>query len=984
MVDPYIYTTNQIPHARDIWQDNQNCVEISLTEGTHAFFAVRVPFIPSFLSGDFTRTATGEMGRIRLVVGRQIRFINDLVTIKNIGSDSSATIDLRFLAQPKHDQPYCAIKVVFVGKVFCPNSTYPNEAKDLAIRLWRQFYSHFPLEDPFNYPLLPVTEVELGQNGQEFVDPRVQFEQQYLWPIACERIKLSNLVEIRKYVDRDPQIADPESTVGSYPHPFRPALDFSAMGRFLETLARQTQRCAVSVSLRPTSLFNGELTKDVILHLNQYLRLLEQQEEKEQETGKKRWLARYRQERFETIYRVYEPFIKQHQHLFSIKIQIVGEHEAPMDLVEALGSELMDNTGQEVYFWQRVSPRTDKELDVAKKNFAFLEHRRWGATNSKPETSRLPFLVTAYEAAGAFRLPIPPESGYLPGLVVKDEPFVLPSKVVDNQTEIRIKEPSVSLGQIIHRGTETDVEFNLSVDDLKRHALVVGATGSGKTTTYLHLLVQLQAQHKIPFLVIYPIDKPDYRILMWDERVKENLLIFTLGDETTSPFRFNPFAVPPGILLKTHTSRLMRCFMAAFSMWDPLPAVYRAALRKVYSDRGWNVDRDKGCYDANAFPIMRDFYEAILELAPKLTEEYGEEVRGNIRQASEIRVRDLLQNTGSILNVRADETLWEEILTRPTVMELGRVGSTEDTALIMGFLLTCLSARLVSRQKSLKREQLKERPLQYEFQHFTLIEEAHRLMSAPTGPSSEFLADPRAKGGEDFSNILAEVRGYGEGILISEQIPTNLVAGAIGNTYLKVMHWLEDQNSFDLFCDILNLNRRQREYARTLRPGQAIVRSPAGRPVLVQVAPYKCQSKNEITFLLSDTSDEAVHSFMDGRIVIPEPDGLGLKERPWGDACEFCLISECSYYDEIRSLDQVLERKENLKVFEPLFQAMSEDKPVNWDVLVSICNHFIGPSPDHKAKAYCFLARWIFEVGLDENPHLWRVLEQFGEAYNGE
>jgi len=951
-------------------------------EGTHALFAVRVPFIPSFLSGDFTRAATGEMGRIRLVVGRQIRFINDLATIKNIGSDSSATIDLRFLVQPKQDQPYCDVRVVFVGKVFCPDSTNSNEAKNLAICLWRQFYSHFPLEDPFNYPLLPVTEAELGQNGQEFVDPRVQFEQQYLWPIACERIKLSNLVEIRKYVDRDPQIEDPESTVGSYPHPFRPALDFSAMGRFLETLARQTQRCVVSISLRPTSLFDGEL-KGVILRLNQYLRLLEQQQQKEQETRKKRWLARYRQERFETIYRVYEPFIKQHQHLFSIKIQIIDEHEAPMDLVEALGSELMDNTRQEVYLWERVSPRTDKELDVAKTNFAFLEHRRWGGANSESAFQRLPFLVTAYEAAGAFRLPIPPESGYLPGLVVRDEPFVLPPKVVDSQTETRIEGPSVSLGRIIHRGTETDVEFNLSIDDLKRHALVVGSTGSGKTTTYLHLLVQLQAQHKIPFLVIYPIDKPDYRVLMWDKRVNERLLIFTLGDETTSKFRFNPFAVPPGILLKTHISRLMRCFMAAFSMWDPLPAVYRAALRKVYSDRGWNVEKDKGRRDPGAFPIMRDFYEAILELSLKLTEEYGEEVRGNIRQGSEIRIRDLIENTGSILNVQGDGTRWEDILDRPTVMELGRVGSTEDTALIMGFLLTCLSAELVSRQKCRRRELSSEKRLQdAPFQHFTLIEEAHQLMPATVGPSSEFLADPRSKGGEDFSNILAEVRGYGEGILISEQIPTNLVTGAIGNTYLKVMHWLEDKNSFDLFCDILNLNRQQREYARTLRPGQAIVRSPAGRPVLVQVTSYRRQSESKVDPLLRDTCDEDVCLFMKGRIDLPDAEDLELKKRPWGDACKFCLVPECSYYDEICALDQVLDRPENLKVFEPLFQAMSEDKPVDWEVLTAICDHFIESSPDRKAKAYCFLARWIFEADLDENPHLWQVLEQFGECYN--
>jgi hypothetical protein len=31
---------------------------------------------------------------------------------------------------------------------------------------------------------------------------------------------------------------------------------------------------------------------------------------------------------------------------------------------------------------------------------------------------------TAHEAYGAFRLPVPPESGYMPGVLVKNEPFV--------------------------------------------------------------------------------------------------------------------------------------------------------------------------------------------------------------------------------------------------------------------------------------------------------------------------------------------------------------------------------------------------------------------------------------------------------------------------------------------------------------------------------------------------------------------------------
>ena len=145
--------------------------------------------------------------------------------------------------------------------------------------------------------------------------------------------------------------------------------------------------------------------------------------------------------------------------------------------------------------------------------------------------------------------------------------------------------------------------------------------------------------------------------------------------------------------------------------------------------------------------------------------------------------------------------------------------------------------------------------------HITVVEEAHRLM-AETGASSSVLADSRGAAGEDFANILAEVRGYGEGVIIAEQIPTLLVKGAIGNTYLKLMHWLEDAPSFDLFGNIMNLDPQQREYARTLTSGFAIVRNPYGRPVHIKVPEFGDQTG--YTKPADDaTSDAMIHLWME-------------------------------------------------------------------------------------------------------------------------
>jgi len=650
-----------------------------------------------------------------------------------------------------------------------------------------------------------------------------------------------------------------EQFIGYFPHPFRPTVDFSAMSRFLETFTKQPQVCVASISLRPTTL-----SLDEQKHINRMMQYYRQLLESAADSNN--WLAFYRNERYDDIQSTFTPIINQRKHLFEVKIQIIGSDFTPHDVVAALGSEIMNNTTPEPRLWSEVSPTTDEELAIAVKNFELLEYRPWKRLPTSLPLWRLSSLVTSFEAVGAFRLPVPPESGHMPGISVRDEPFVMPAELATPERSQIRNDIYVPLGKIIHRGMVTDTDYLLSLSQLKRHGLVTGSTGSGKSNTCLHLLTELWKKGRIPFLVIYPIDKPDYRLLQADANIRDQLFVFTLGDDSTSPFRFNPFAVPDGVLIRTHISLLMRAFSAAFSMWDPLPAVYRAALRKAYQDAGHGDLRiAKGGDPGTTTPVLSRFYELLVETAEQMTQEYGKEAKGNIRQGSEIRIRDLLQNAGNVLNVKEGAN-WEVILKHPTVMEIGRIGSTEDSSLVMGFLLMSLTSHLVSRQKSKGDKH----------HHITLIEEAHRLMSAKSAGGSEFIGNPRAQASEDFANILAEVRGFNESILIAEQIPTELVSGAIANTYVKIMHWLEEQSSFMLFSDVMNLNKQQREYARTLPTGQAIVRGFNGRPILVQVRNYLDQFQHADDTPIIDDSDLAISLFMKKQVEkfnfqIPEP-----------------------------------------------------------------------------------------------------------------
>ncbi|MCP4897458.1 MAG: ATP-binding protein [bacterium] len=877
---PWIYTSSLHP---SLTGDGKR----KTPPGIHAIFAAQVPFLPSFLSADFVGPVASGLSRLQLIGERQIRFVNDLAGIKL----RHATFDLRLLfnrsREEENVQP--TISILFLGKVFVPGPEQ-EEAGKAALELWRQFASHFPLEDPFNYPLIPVNETWLEKRdrncGVASRSNREAFEKHVLTPIPLDSITDSHLSEIRKFEDSDSLIGatlgvpSPDSSndwlrLGYFAHPFHPTLDVSGFSRLMETIAQQDQSCLVRISLRPTRLSEVEVTL--------LSRLLSEYESQIEDTSG--WIKLYKEDHLRRMQEAFQRLITHRRHLFSTNIQVVGERHRPRQVVAALGSEFMNNQSDQPQKIWEVRPRPGtNDIDVAKANLRYLEHKVWGDdSGGASKLSRMPILVSGYEAAGAFRLPIPPESGYMPGIPVRDEPFVQPKSSRSTADE------RIDLGSVLHRGTVSSNVFGLSLRDLRRHILVAGSTGSGKTITCLHLLSQLWGEHGVPFLVIYPVAKPDYRLLMADPVVRDDLLIFTAGDRP-SPFQFNPFDVPEHVLLQTHLSNMMRTFSAGMHMWGPLPMLFREALRDLYRDHGWKIDARSGDDPEQQTPTLADFYHKLKTLAGKWSGQYRADLRGDLRQDSEAKIRDLLETTGTVLNVsheRGKPSLLEQILEKPTVIELGRVGAAQDIALVVGFLVTLLSEHVFSRHQKNKQA----------LQHVTLIEEAHRLMSAQVAVQGEHVADPRMAGAEDFAHILSEVRGFGEAIIIAEQTPTKLIPDAVANTHIKIMHKLEDRNSFELFSQLTNLNERQRQHAHTLEPGEAIVRTESGYPVLVKVPFYEAQVRERMKKAGWTTStpqgkgtegfstdDEQVQIFMEEQI---RRHNLSLSDsEPWHDEPE--------------------------------------------------------------------------------------------------
>ncbi|MDZ4720909.1 MAG: hypothetical protein SH847_20825, partial [Roseiflexaceae bacterium] len=363
---PYIFTSPREIVRQAVDFNNEQGIIYREIGGEHAIWAARVPFLPAMLSDDFTRL--GKQ-RIQLIMERQMRFIYDLARAR----DNLATFELRFISTPNPvpGQPNL-VDMVFLGKVF---SARQRGGHALAEKLWDKFVSNFPLEDPFNYPLEPITKPE------EF--------RYYYEPIPFTELEPTNILEIRKYEDMPIRSAAPLGRVerkGDYiAHPFVPSISFNPMGRFFAALTSQQQKSYVGVSLRPTRMFDQEVY-NVSFAIGQFKKTASEDDDITEEYIRTRSLI--------GTY-VYQQLMQEREQLVMVRVAVVGEHSAPYGITEALGSEMVGNA-QSKYptQWAMVQPADADEMAAALNNLRYLEHDIWGHTLASPPLIRLRYLCS--------------------------------------------------------------------------------------------------------------------------------------------------------------------------------------------------------------------------------------------------------------------------------------------------------------------------------------------------------------------------------------------------------------------------------------------------------------------------------------------------------------------------------------------------------------------------------------------------------------
>lgn len=462
---------------------------------------------------------------------------------------------------------------------------------------------------------------------------------------------------------------------------------------------------------------------------------------------------------------------------------------------------------------------------------------------------------------------LPKES--LPGYEVKKMPKLA---LTDSNSDGKI-----TLGSISDYGNPMkEAEMNVSSADLNKHLFVCGLTGSGKTTTIKNILKKTYLEHETPFLVIESA-KRDYRQLLGDEVFKDNLNIYTIGDATVSPIRFNPFYIQYGVYPSVHIDYLKAIFNASFSLYGPMPHIVEKCLHTVYIKKGWNLSTGKhpyfldndGYIDQSKYSEPEHFYmfptleDLKNEIDTYITEKtnYSGELRDNIRAAIVTRLESLCVGSKGLMFNTNDFYPIEKLLSTNTILEMESLADDDDKAFFTGLMLVLIS-ELRQRDNPAVNPGQKNKGLQ----HLLVVEEAHRLLkNIETEKGLEMMGNPKGKAIDLFCNAISEMRSFGQGVAVVEQIPTKIAPDVLKNTNTKIVHRLVSKDDQSLLAGSLSISDDDALYLNRLRTGHALVHKEGmERPVECKVydsVRSLAISERKIQKLMASKEMHTLHSF---------------------------------------------------------------------------------------------------------------------------
>lgn len=363
---------------------------------------------------------------------------------------------------------------------------------------------------------------------------------------------------------------------------------------------------------------------------------------------------------------------------------------------------------------------------------------------------------------------------------------------------------ALAVGRIVADNGNPAHWLELPLKDLTRHLLIAGMTGSGKSVACEHLLLSLWLEHRVPWLVVEPGMKPGYRRLLHSE-VGKDLQVIAIGAPSAARPPLNPLHLPPGASLADHCASLHAVLASVFELVAPMPEVLATAIERTYQRHGWNLHQPAPVGHAPGFLALVREVETVVEEAG-----YGREITGNLRAGLLLRLQRLARGPLAPELTTAEGLNAAALTARPAIIELCAVPDADSQALVMGLIALQLRHhwQALGPSDSLR--------------HVLVLEEAHRLLRQVADHEDN---TARLRAVEDLSQMLAELRGFGAGLVVVDQTPSALTSSVLANTASKLVMRLGHATDRDSVGRSVGLPTSHVDLLASLPPGMAIFQS---------------------------------------------------------------------------------------------------------------------------------------------------------------
>lgn len=507
----------------------------------------------------------------------------------------------------------------------------------------------------------------------------------------------------------------------------------------------------------------------------------------------------------------------------------------------------------------------------------------WNSQQFSSALYRLPYIISADEGSSFFRLPIG-GANVSAGLQINQS-----NKGEKKYTDNIINSGDIIVGRL--RSSSSNDTIGFSLKDLAKHMLIVGTPGSGKTTFSVSLLDRLWRHHHIPFLVIEPA-KNEYRALV---QCIPDLQVFTPGKNFISPFVFNPFVPPKNVKLESYKSTLKTAFAAAVSMSTPLDKIFEESINNCYSDFRWldtyTVDDKGGIFNISDF--IKCFQQTFEQIG------YTGDAK-NIGRAGVVRLNSLVTLFDNYYSIPI-----EDLLQKPTIIELAAIENSDQKALIISLLLLSILAYVNANYVG-----------EGGLKNVIMLEEAHVLLDSDSN-KGEGEANPSAIAQGLLKRMLAEIRSYGVGLVIADQSPRKVSTDIVALTDMKMVFRLVESADKQIISNSTNMSEAQSQRMSKLKPGEAFFFfNKLDESEEVITPDYRLE--NNISISLSDAGIKELTTYWNDK---------SDKLRPYPQ-CAYCqsCSNGCDYYRRV--LAREVARRIFVRNFKP-----ADDK---FDIVIKV------------------------------------------------